>query len=105
MGQSYSQRPIVGGLLEGVMAIETPAPGSLVGVARPRTDSRSKVRGATRYVGDRPLAGMLHARIVPSLYAHARIRAIDASRALAVPGVVAILTAADLPIVGLDDFR
>jgi CO/xanthine dehydrogenase Mo-binding subunit len=44
--------------------------------------------------------GLLHARIVPSLYAHARIRAIDAAEALAVPGVVAVLTARDLPIVG-----
>jgi CO/xanthine dehydrogenase Mo-binding subunit len=76
-----------------------------IGVARPRPDSNDKVRGATRYAADLPVAGLLHARIVPSLYAHARILRIDASAALASPGVVAVLTAADLPIVGRDDMR
>ncbi len=81
-------------------------PGSReVGVARPRSDSEEKVRGATRYAADRPIRGLLHARIVPSLYAHARIRGIDASAALEVPGVVAVLTAADLPIAAVDDMR
>ena len=42
---------------------------------------------------------------MPSVYAHARIRGIDASAALAMPGVVAVLTAADLPIAGSDDMR
>ena len=49
--------------------------------------------------------GLLHARLVPSLYAHSRIRGIDASEALALPGVVAVLTAADLPIKHRDDMR
>jgi CO/xanthine dehydrogenase Mo-binding subunit len=77
----------------------------LVGVARPRVDSEDKVRGVTRYAADQLQAGLLHARIVPSIYAHARIRGIDASDALALPGVVAVLTAADLPIAGSDDMR
>ncbi len=85
--------------------MDTSLPDSLIGVARPRTDSGSKVRGATRYAGDRKTPGMLHARIVPSLYGHARIRGIDGTEAMAVPGVVAVLTAADLPIKGIDDFR
>jgi CO/xanthine dehydrogenase Mo-binding subunit len=76
-----------------------------VGVARPRTDSNEKVRGTTRYAADVPIVGLLHARIVPSLYAHARILGIDATAALEVPGVVAVLTAADLPIVGVDNMR
>ena len=76
-----------------------------VGVARPRPDSLDNVRGVTRFAADLPIAGLLHARIVPSVYAHARIRSIDASAALAVPGVVAVLTASDLPIVGADDMR
>ena len=67
-----------------------------VGVRRPRTDARDKVLGATRYGGDLGLPGLLHARIVPSIYAHAMIRGIDAHAALDVPGVVAVLTAADL---------
>lgn len=86
----------------------TVGPGSAadgLGVARPRTDSNEKVRGTTRYAADVPMIGLLHARIVPSVYAHARIIGIDASAALAVPGVVAVLTAADLPIIAADDMR
>lgn len=79
--------------------------GSGLGVSRPRTDSNEKVRGSTRFAADMPMAGLLHARIVPSLYAHARILRIDATAALEVPGVVAVLTAADLPIVGADSMR
>jgi CO/xanthine dehydrogenase Mo-binding subunit len=74
-------------------------------VARPRLDSNTKVRGATRFAADLPMPGVLHARIVPSLYAHARIHSIDASAALEVPGVVAVLTAADLPIATRDNMR
>jgi CO/xanthine dehydrogenase Mo-binding subunit len=68
-----------------------------VGVRRPRIDARDKVLGATRYGGDRVMPGLLHARIVPSVYAHAMVRGIDMQAALDVPGVVAVLTAADLP--------
>ncbi len=76
-----------------------------MGIRRPRLDSREKVIGATRYAGDLTVPGLLHARLVPSLHAHARIRAIDATAALAVPGVVAVLTAKDLPIVGHGEER
>jgi CO/xanthine dehydrogenase Mo-binding subunit len=77
------------------------APG-VVGVARARVDSEPKVRGTTRYAADTPPTGLLHARIVPSIYAHARIRGFDVSAAMAVPGVVAVLTAADFPIASED---
>jgi CO/xanthine dehydrogenase Mo-binding subunit len=80
-------------------------PTRYVGARLPRIDSRPKVLGETRYAGDLRTAGLLHARIVPSLYAHARIRAIDASAALALPGVVAVLAARDLPIVERGDWR
>ena len=73
---------------------------SQVGLRRPRTDGRAKVVGATRYAGDLDRRGLLHARIVPAIHAHARIGAIDRSTALDVPGVVAVLTASDLPVVG-----
>ncbi len=56
-----------------------------------------KVTGNARYAGDLALPGMLHARLVLSPYAHARIVSIDARAAQAVPGVVAVLTADDLP--------
>ena len=70
----------------------------VVGAPRPRPDAPSKVRGATRYAADRPMRGLLHARLVPAQRAHARIVSIDTAAALAVPGVVAVLTAADLPL-------
>ena len=89
------------------MTAVPPTPGGEggIGVRRPRIDSLEKVTGATRYAADRSRKGLLHARVVPSLYAHARIRAVDATAALAVPGVVAVLTAEDLPITGRGDMR
>src|SRR5574341_670703 len=60
-------------------------------------DGQSKVTGTIRYAPDLKLPGMLYARLVTSLHAHATVRNIDASEALAVPGVAAVLTANDLP--------
>jgi carbon-monoxide dehydrogenase large subunit len=54
------------------------------------------VTGTGRYVDDIRLTGMAHAHIVRSSLAHARIRSIDTSSAIAMPGVVAVLTGADL---------
>ncbi|MGH2896603.1 MAG: xanthine dehydrogenase family protein molybdopterin-binding subunit, partial [Solirubrobacteraceae bacterium] len=70
-----------------------------IGVSAPRRDSEPKVRGITQFAGDPPMAGLLHARLVLSHEAHAMISAIDAADARALEGVVAVLTAADLPIV------
>src|SRR3954447_21063526 len=72
----------------------------MIGTARRRRDGESKVRGATRYVADMPVYGLLHARPVLAAEAHAKITSIDKSAALALPGVVAVLTAADLPLKG-----
>jgi CO/xanthine dehydrogenase Mo-binding subunit len=77
----------------------------VIGLSHPRIDSREKVTGAMRYAADLTVPGLLHARIVPSLYAHARILGIEKATALAMPGVVAILTADDLPIAGSGDER
>jgi CO/xanthine dehydrogenase Mo-binding subunit len=63
-----------------------------VGKATRRQDGADKVLGRTRYAGDLPLVGLLHARLVHSPYAHARIVNIDVSAALAVPGVKAVYT-------------
>src|SRR4051812_31893252 len=78
-----------------------------VGSSWPRLDSREKVVGSTRYAADVtiPVPGLLHARLVLSPYAHATINSIDVSAALAVPGVVAVLTANDLPIKNFEDMR
>ena len=87
------------------MTVDPGGPASSIGAARPRIDAEGKVTGATRFAGDSPIGGLLHARVVQSVYAHAWIRAIDTAAALAVPGVVAVITAADLPIVGSEDMR
>src|SRR6478736_7158217 len=78
-----------------------------VGNSWPRLDSREKVVGSTRYAADVtiPVPGLLHARLVLSPYAHATINSIDTAAALQVAGVVAVLTAADLPIKGFEDMR
>ncbi len=69
-----------------------------IGQARRRRDGDPKVRGATRYTADMPVHGLLHGRLVLAAEAHARLTSIDGSAALAVPGVVAVLTAGDLPL-------
>src|ERR1044071_6090113 len=68
-----------------------------VGFAMPRFDAPDKVVGRTEYVNDLNLPGMLHARLLRSPHAHARIKSIDTSKAKALKGVRAILTAADIP--------
>jgi CO/xanthine dehydrogenase Mo-binding subunit len=67
-----------------------------VGKRTRRQDGADKVTGRTRYAGDLPVAGLLHARLVLSPYAHARILNIDTSQALAVPGVKAVYTSETL---------
>jgi CO/xanthine dehydrogenase Mo-binding subunit len=70
---------------------------SLIGSPVARPDARAKVTGAARYPADLVREGMLHCKAVFALRPHARIDAIDTARALAQPGVVAVLTAADVP--------
>ena len=68
-----------------------------VGQAIPQVTAREKVLGRAQYVADIKLPGMLHAKILRSPYAHARILRIDSSAALALPGVKAVVTGADTP--------
>jgi len=70
------------------------------GAAVPRIEDPELVSGRGRYLDDIDLPGMTHAAFVRSAQAHARIKDIDASAAVAVPGVVAVLTAADLGVAG-----
>jgi CO/xanthine dehydrogenase Mo-binding subunit len=79
------------------MATTTTSSG--IGVSRRRVDGEPKVRGAARFVADLPVHGLLHARLVLAAEAHGRIVGIDTDGARRVPGVVAVLTADDLPIV------
>ncbi len=69
-----------------------------VGESVRRVDIEAKVQGRRRYPQDFSLPGMLHAVVVWAGYPHARIRRIDPSEALAVPGVLAVLTHEDVPV-------
>ncbi len=60
-------------------------------------DAQAVVTGASRYTMDVDMPGLLHMRLLRSPHAHARIRAIDRSAALAMPGVVAVFTHEDAP--------
>jgi xanthine dehydrogenase molybdenum-binding subunit len=69
----------------------------LVGENYSTPDLRAKVTGRARYSEDFRAPGMLFARLLLSPYPHARVKSIDSSAALAMPGVKAILTADDVP--------
>lgn len=62
----------------------------------PRADYLQKVTGEAIFASDVVVPGMLQGKILRSTVPHARIRSIDTSAALAIPGVVAVLTGADL---------
>ena len=70
----------------------------VIGVPRRRVDGRAKVTGQTRFADDIFLPRMAHCKLLRSPHPHARIRKIDALRALAHPGVYLMLTGKDLPI-------
>ena len=69
----------------------------VVGSRPVRHDGVDKVTGRARYAADTAMPGLLYAKVLRSPHAHARIRGIDASRALALPGVYAVVTAEDFP--------
>ena len=69
-----------------------------IGSSLPRADAVAKVTGAALYPGDIDLPGQAWLKIVYADVPHARINAIDTRAAQAVPGVVAVLTAADVPV-------
>jgi CO/xanthine dehydrogenase Mo-binding subunit len=71
----------------------------MVGKRTPLIEGRAKVTGKIRYTSDLQLPGMLHARLVTSPHAHARIVNIDTSQAMVLPGLAAVLTAQDLPYI------
>jgi CO/xanthine dehydrogenase Mo-binding subunit len=67
----------------------------------PRRDGVAKVTGAGRFTVDLGMPGLAHAKLLRSPYPHARIRAIHADDARHHPGVIAVVTADDLPDVNL----
>ena len=76
---------------------ETAPPYHWIGKNVTKPDALEKALGATEYVGDMVAPGMLHAKILWANTAHAVIRNIDTRDAAGVPGVAAVLTAADVP--------
>jgi len=73
-----------------------------IGKSPDRSEALEKVTGRATYVHDMELPGMLHAKVLHSPHAHARIVSIDISAAKALPGVKAVLTGDDAPyLVGL----
>ncbi len=70
---------------------------SLLGKRIPKLDAPDKASGNTRYIHDLEVPGALHAKILRSSEVHARIRSIETGAARALPGVHAVITAADVP--------
>ena len=69
----------------------------LIGQNYTTPDLVAKVTGQAKYAEDYRVDGMLFCKLLLSPYPHARVKRIDASRALAIPGVKGILTADELP--------
>ncbi len=78
-------------------ATKTLPPDSLIGKRIPKLDAPEKAGGRTRYIHDINLPGQLHAKILRSSQVHARIVRIDTAAAKRLPGVHAVITAADVP--------
>ncbi|MDQ3667013.1 MAG: aldehyde oxidase, partial [Acidobacteriota bacterium] len=73
-------------------------PLKVVGKPFRKVDARAKCTGQTKFADDIVLPRMIFAKILRSHYPHALIKRIDASGALATPGVFAVITGQDLPI-------
>lgn len=74
----------------------TPRAGKILGARLKRKEDPEMLRGEAKFTADLTLPGMLHMAILRSEYGHARIKSIDISAALKMPGVVRVLTAADI---------
>lgn len=70
----------------------------IIGHAQPKIEAMQKATGETQFADDLVLPRMIYGKLLRSVYPHARIIGIDASRALALPGVFAIITGKDVPI-------
>lgn len=70
----------------------------IIGQPLPKVDAVNKVTGATPFADDLSLPRMLYAKLLGCHHPHARLKAIDTTQATALPGVVAVITGADLPV-------
>jgi CO/xanthine dehydrogenase Mo-binding subunit len=101
------------------MTTTVAAPGTQIGRSAPRRDAHEKLRGQAQFVGDMLVPRMLYGKVLRSPIAHGRIVSIDTATAEKMPGVVCVLTGADLadidpyyghaikdrPIVAIDKVR
>ena len=69
----------------------------VIGTRPIRHDGVEKVTGRAVYGADLQIAGLLHGRVLRSPHAHARIRGINVTKALSIPGVGAVVTGQDMP--------
>ena len=68
----------------------------VIGTSVPKKDGREKITGRTRYLHDLELPRLAHGKVLRAQVPHGRILRVDAARARALPGVLAVLTAADV---------
>lgn len=96
-------RDVQNGSVPATALLETDtADGEVIGKNVRRIDAPGKVSGRLKYAGDMTMPGMLHVQVLRSPHPHARIVSIDTSAALAIDGVEAAITSADVP--GQDGF-
>ncbi len=95
--QAAGQAIRTGEPVVGPQAPQSARPGHAVGKSSPRADAAAKTTGAAKYTDDLSFSGMLHARVKRAMVPSALVRKIDVERARALPGVHAVLTAADIP--------
>ena len=76
-----------------------------VGSPRSRVDGPAKVTGAAQYAGEFTAAGLLHGYVVSGTIAKGRIRSVDTSAALAVPGVIQVFTHENRPSAAWFDYK
>jgi putative selenate reductase molybdopterin-binding subunit len=88
---------VIADAIGGTLPAQDAAVNGGIGASAPAPHGRAVVTGAAAFTLDLPTDGMLHLRLVRSPHAHARVTSIDASAALAVPGVVRVLTHHDAP--------
>ena len=78
-------------------SIPNPHSSDSVGVSIPRVDAVDKVTGRAQYTADIHLPNMIHGKILGSAIAHGIVKRVDVSKARVLPGVIAVLTGANVP--------